>query len=137
MKKLIFIFLLAIGFMSSVQASTSEYFVDDAALTEMFNSATEVAIPSVMDLNMTMPAGAAEVKDSKAAVATVLCWLLGGFGVHRHYLGTKSNMWAIYTFTVCGIFGIVPLVDFFVLLIDGLAQGNIDKYVDNESFFMW
>jgi hypothetical protein len=52
-------------------------------------------------------------------------------------LGTKGSMWAIYTFTCGGIFGVVPLVDFFVLIADGIVKENISKYENNESFFMW
>jgi TM2 domain-containing membrane protein YozV len=69
-------------------------------------------------------------------VSFALCWVVGGFGVHRHYMGTKSSMWAIYTFTCGGIFGIVTFVDWIVLLI-GAIDGDISKYVNNNSFFMW
>ncbi|HQB78543.1 MAG TPA: NINE protein [Tenuifilaceae bacterium] len=62
---------------------------------------------------------------------------VGGFGIHRHYLGTKGSMWAIYFFTCGGIFGIVPMVDWIVILVDGILNKNIDKYTNNEKFFMW
>ena len=74
---------------------------------------------------------------TKVLISWIVCWVIGGFGIHRYVLGTKPSMWAIYTFTVCGIFGIVPFVDFWVLLIDGLILQNGDKYIDNEKFFMW
>jgi hypothetical protein len=41
-----------------------------------------------------------------------------------------------YIFTCFGIFGIVPLVDWIVLLI-GLVNDDISKYEDNDKFFMW
>ena len=68
--------------------------------------------------------------------AFAICWVVGHFGIHRRYLGTKSSMWAIYTFTCGGIFGIVPMVDWVVLLI-GAANNNIRPYVNNKNFFMW
>ncbi len=137
MKKLVFLFLLSIGMINVATANTSEYYVDDASLSEMFNSATEMAAPSLADFDMTANANATTVSEKKAGIAFILCWFLGGIGVHRHYLGTSSNMWAVYTFTCCGILGIVPTIDFWVLLIDGVINGNIDGYVDNEKFFMW
>jgi uncharacterized membrane protein len=39
-----------------------------------------------------------------------------------------------YILTCGGIFGIVPLVDFIVLIIN---IDNISKYVNNPKFFMW
>jgi TM2 domain-containing membrane protein YozV len=75
--------------------------------------------------------------NNDALISWIICWVVGEFGVHRHYLGTKPTMWAIYTFTVCGIFGIVPFVDWWVLLIDGIINDNISPYQNNEKFFMW
>ena len=45
-------------------------------------------------------------------------------------------MWAIYTFTFCGIFGIVPFVDWVMLLI-GVVDDNISQYIGNTRFIMW
>ena len=51
-------------------------------------------------------------------------------------MGTAPGMWALYTFTVGGIFGIVDLVDFIMLII-GTADNNITPYINNRKFFMW
>jgi TM2 domain-containing membrane protein YozV len=69
-----------------------------------------------------------------AIVAIVLDFFLGGFGVHRFYLGTEVMTGIGYILTCGGIFGIVPLVDFVVLIID---NKDISKYVNNPKFFMW
>jgi hypothetical protein len=44
--------------------------------------------------------------------------------------------WVGYILTCGGIFGIVPFVDWIVLLI-GLVEDDISKYVNNPKFFMW
>jgi len=45
-------------------------------------------------------------------------------------------MWALYTFTCGGIFGIIPLVDWIMLLI-GIIENNIGSYENNTNFIMW
>jgi len=109
----------------------------------LFNNAVEVSLIEMTSTSMNGLEGMTSnnlsfnSEESTALIAWILCWVVGGFGIHRHYLGTKSSMWAIYTFTCFGIFGIVPFVDFWVLLIDGVVNENIVKYQDNENFFMW
>ena len=46
-------------------------------------------------------------------------------------------MWALYTFTFGGIFGIVPFVDFIVMLIDLVEDNGFGAYYGNTKFFMW
>ena len=67
-------------------------------------------------------------------MALVLDFFLGGLGIHRFYLGTEVMTGIGYILTCGGIFGIVPLVDFIVLIIN---IDNISKYVNNPKFFMW
>jgi TM2 domain-containing membrane protein YozV len=67
-------------------------------------------------------------------VAILLDFFLGGLGVHRFYLGTKPLTGIGYILTCGGIFGIVPLIDFIVLIID---HDDISPYIDNPKFFMW
>ena len=52
-------------------------------------------------------------------------------------MGTAPGMWALYTFTGSGIFGIVPPVDLIMLIIAVVDGGNISKYINNRKFFMW
>lgn len=57
---------------------------------------------------------------SKAGLA-VLCFFLGGLGVHRFATG-KIGTGFLYLFT-CGLFGIGVIVDFICILC-----GSWDKY---------
>ncbi|SDC31652.1 TM2 domain-containing protein [Williamwhitmania taraxaci] len=138
MKKFLVAFAFLVGTAATSMANTSNYYADNAAVDQVFQNAAEVSL-SAYDFNaMKTENNTTTVSSEKnAVVAWALCWVVGGFGIHRHYLGTSGSMWALYTFTGCGIFGIIPTVDWFVLLIDGVVNKNIDKYVDNEKFFMW
>jgi TM2 domain-containing membrane protein YozV len=101
----------------------------------MFTNATETVNISFTDLSLAGTTGTALAGSPKnAAVALVLDFFLGGFGVHRFYLGTEVMTGVGYILTCGGIFGIVPLVDFIVLIIN---IDDISKYVNNPKFFMW
>ncbi len=140
MKKLVLLFVAM--FALSVGAFANNYEINDNDVDALFATATEVSSQeinafgagSLMMANSGSSATSLNKPNPWAAFA--LCWVVGGFGIHRHYLGTSGAMWAIYTFTCGGIFGIVPLVDWVVLLI-GAADNNIKPYVNNKSFFMW
>ena len=134
MKKLVIsiIAVLAVAF----SANAANYRVDDNAIDNIIENATEVVV-----LDVAAPAAAAlpafESSDANATTALILNIFLGWCGIHRHYMGTAPGMWALYFFTVSGIFGIVPFVDFIMLIISVVDGGNISKYVNNRKFFMW
>ena len=134
---------LLLGFLAVVLTLSvfgNNYRVDDRQLDAIFNNCTEI---SLINFNFMTPGTSSPTfisntnASNEAIISWVICWVVGGFGIHRHYLGTKPTMWAVYTFTVCGIFGIVPFIDWWVLLIDGIINDNIGAYQNNEKFFMW
>jgi len=140
MKKLI-IAVIAMFAVTAV-ASASSYKIDEAAVDSAIESAVEVSPVAFMnEMPSQLPANApvsATVSSGKSAVgAILLTFFLGGFGVHRHYMGTRPWMWAIYTFTVGGIFGVVPFVDFIVEIVAAVEDGGISRYCGNTKFFMW
>lgn len=57
----------------------------------------------------------------------------GIVGLHRIYLGTKPYVPVAYIASLGGIFGILPLVDFFVILFDK----DFDSYKNNDKVLMW
>ncbi|MBP3270276.1 MAG: TM2 domain-containing protein, partial [Bacteroidales bacterium] len=116
--------------------------IDDAAVDNAIESAVEVSPVSFLsEVPAQLPAGmpaSASVSAGKSPVgAILLTFFLGGFGVHRHYMGTRPWMWAIYTFTVGGIFGVVPFVDFIVEIVAAVEDNSVARYCGNTSFFMW
>lgn len=133
MKKLVLsiIAVLAIAF----SANAANYKVDNNAIDNIIENAEEV-----YTLDVAAPAAAnlpaVSQKEVKPVTALILNFFLGGFGVHRHYMGTAPGMWALYTFTFGGIFGIVDLIDFIMLII-GTVDNNISQYINNRKFFMW
>ncbi len=123
-------------------ASASPYKLDEAAVDSAIESAVAVSPVSLLsDAHAPLPVGmpsSASVSAGKSPVgAILLTFFLGGFGVHRHYMGTRPWMWAIYTFTFGGIFGVVPFVDFIVEIIAAVEDNSVARYCGNTSFFMW
>lgn len=135
MKKLVLIIAAVFGM--AVAANAANYKVDDSAIDALIENAEEVMILDVAEaapVAANLPA--VSQKSVQPAVALVLSFIVGGFGIHRHYMGTAPGMWALYTFTFGGIFGIVPLVDFIMLII-GTVDNDISRYINNRKFFMW
>lgn len=138
MRKILFI---AIGILvfagSSMQLQASKYTLDNTAVDQLFEVAPSAAL-DVFQLNhessnpLGMQFNASGDKD--VVVALVLNFFLGVFGVHRFYLGTEVLTGIGYILTCGGIFGVVPLVDFIILIID---NKDISPYIDNPAFFMW
>jgi TM2 domain-containing membrane protein YozV len=137
MKKMILLSLvLAVTVLCSYNAKATSYVANDNQIDAMFTSAPEVVNSIFTNLSTTAissaPLAAAAGKD--AIVAIVLDIFLGEFGIHRFYLGTEVMTGIGYIITCGGIFGIVPLIDFVVLVID---NKDISKYINNPKFFMW
>lgn len=134
MKKLLFslIAILAIA----VSANAANYTVDDDAIDALIEASAEVSPLELMPAAAVPASATLSSSNSNPVAAFLLCTFLGGFGVHRHYMGTRPWMWAIYTFTFGGLFGIVPLIDW-VMLIVGLVEDDITDFCGNTKFFMW
>ena len=136
MKKTVFLLLVfAVTLLCSYNAKASGYTANDNLVDQMLSNANETVNVVFADLSLTgngelsLPATA-----KSAPVAILLDFFLGGFGVHRFYLGTEVMTGVGYILTCGGVFGIVPLVDFIVLIIN---MDDISAYVDNPKFFMW
>jgi len=139
MKKLLLIIVLFVGVVSAKQVSASSYSVNEQAIDQLFDNAIETSMlsvnaPEINTVTGTVPTTVMASKDKDAVAAILLDFFLGGFGVHRFYLGTKPLTGIGYILTCGGIFGIVPLVDFIVLIID---HDDISPYINNPKFFMW
>ena len=137
MKKSLFSALFVM-FALFTYAGTADYYIDDAAIESKLNDATQVSLTAVDGMSQVdfMNVTSVQAADPNGWVAFALCWVVGGIGIHRVYLGGKASLILIYFITCGGIFGIVPLVDWIVLLI-GSINGDISQYVNNDSFFMW
>ncbi len=139
MKKILLLIVLFVSVLSAKQANASSYSINEQAVDQLFDNAIETSMISINANELSsvasmVPSTLVASKDKDAVVAIVLDFFLGGFGIHRFYLGTETLTGLGYIFTCGGIFGIVPLVDFIVLIID---NKDISKYVNNPKFFMW
>ncbi|MFY9151789.1 MAG: TM2 domain-containing protein [Prolixibacteraceae bacterium] len=138
MKKLIAVVFLFVTFLIANQANASSYSINEEAVDLLFDTAVETSMISINAIESS-PVSAAfsstiSSNDKDAVVAIVLDFFLGGLGIHRFYLGTETLTGLGYILTCGGIFGIVPLVDFIVLIID---HDDISPYINNPKFFMW
>ena len=130
--------VLALSFCAMAENGDA-YTVDDNAIEQVFAQAGEVQMTDASFLTE-MTGMETAAYESAASVnpwgAWAICWFLGEFGIHRHYMGTSKPMWLYYTLTCGGIFGVVYAVDWIVLLI-GAIQDDISEYCGNDKFIMW
>jgi TM2 domain-containing membrane protein YozV len=72
---------------------------------------------------------------NKRITAAVLAFPFpfGIVGLHRIYFGTKPYVPVAYIASLGGVFGILPLIDFFAITFDK----DFDHYRDNGKVFMW
>lgn len=65
--------------------------------------------------------------------AVLLSILLGHFGVHRIYLGTKPNVPVAYSLTLGGGLGLLPLIDTIMIL----QSKDLDEFANSDKVIMW
>lgn len=138
MKKLCLVILLFAALTVANKANASSYTINEDAIDQLFDSAIETSMISINANEMNSVASGmtttVKAQDKDAVIAIVLDFFLGGLGIHRFYLGTKTMTGIGYILTCGGIFGIVPLIDFVVLIIN---NDDISPYINNPKFFMW
>jgi hypothetical protein len=69
----------------------------------------------------------------KRGVAIALTVLLGPLGGHRLYLGTEPRVPVLYTITLGGGLGLLPLID----LVQLIVVKDMDELLNNRKVFMW
>lgn len=132
MKKIFAILVAMVAFTFAAKAASYE--ISDASVDALFAEAEMVAPAAA---GSSAAAGLDSLSaENKTIVAFVLDTVgLGAFGIHRLILGTKAINVLLYIITFGGIFGIIPLVDWIMLLLD-IIEGSA-SYIGNPSFIMW
>lgn len=76
-----------------------------------------------------------EIQKKKKLVTAILAFPFpfGFVAAHRVMLGTKPWIPIVYVATFGGCFGLLPLVDFCVII----CSKNIEQYENNPNLFMW
>lgn len=113
-------------------ANAANYSVDEASVDALFTEAVMEA-PAAPAAALPAVGGDPQVTNIVALVVDMVG--LGFFGIHRLILGTQPINCLWYFLTIGGIFGIIPLVDWIMILID-LINGSA-SYLDNPAFIMW
>ena len=136
MKKIVLCSLFVLlTVLSGVNAKASGYMANDNLVDQLLADATETTFGSFEDFTLSMNPGPVVASvDDRAIVAAALDFFLGYLGVHRFYLGTEILTGLAYPITCGGFFGIVPLIDFVVILVN---IEDVSQFVDNPKFFMW
>lgn len=116
---------------SSKNCLTTVYYLDSASTvlySETISVDDEKPSPIIQLLHK-------KQKLNKRITAAVLAFPFpfGIVGLHRIYLGTKPYVPVAYIASLGGVFGLLPLIDFFVITFDK----NFDQYRDNGKVFMW
>ncbi|MCU0434967.1 MAG: TM2 domain-containing protein [Bacteroidia bacterium] len=76
-------------------------------------------------------------RENVKLVAAILAFPFpfGMIGLHRIYLGTKPWVPIVYLCTLGGCFGVLPFIDFVVILIQD--EEGLKQYQNNDKVFMW
>ena len=77
----------------------------------------------------------AKQKTNKRITAAILAFPFpfGIVGLHRIYLGTAPYVPIVYIASLGGIFGVLPFIDFCILILDKDEK----RYIENKKVFMW
>jgi len=150
MKKILFLALALLCLVSNYTfASASKYKLNLEAVNQVFEKSQEVSTVAILsvdemtetkanaDASLDLPQAnlAFRAGDKDPLIAFLLSWFIGGLGIHRFYMGTKPLTGVAYILTGGGC-GIVWLVDTIMLLL-GVLDDDISRYIDNPKFFMW
>jgi TM2 domain-containing membrane protein YozV len=94
----------------------------------LIGAAIHVAIFSLLPTSMQLnkETTVSNVSDRKRLIAFLLCFFLGGLGVHRFYVG-KVGTGILTIVTIAGFLGIWPLIDMIMILVGSFKdkEGNV------------
>ena len=136
MKKVIFIFALALGFNLATKADGGKYKIDEQKIDKVFSQSQEVnfeanELTALSLAGTKMNSGDGDKTRGGYLLRAFFC---GSFALHRSYMGTggKAMWWFYLCVPVVG--GFDACVDFWWVIFSGDA---LDKYRDNSAFFVW
>lgn len=122
----------------SLNSYAGDYKLDQSKIDAMIENAQDISSVSAFDMDSFngMKSQNAQLDDKDPIIAFALNTVLGGFGVHRLYLGTKPINAVLYIITGGGC-GVVVTVDWILLLMVLLDERELTPFIDNPNFIMW
>ncbi len=123
--------LIIMSFSAVISANTIEgkIFDETIIMNEERGSSPHFLFP----LDSTLQSDTAYVPKKRKLKAVLLSILLGHFGVHRIYLGTKPNVPVAYSLTLGGGLGLLPLIDAIMII----KSDDLDSFSNNDRVIMW
>jgi len=123
---------MLMGFVFSGKANSNFTFTDSLTITD-----STVVLKNAEQLILIKQAPEI-AKDSllrKKLIASFFAFPFpfGFMGAHRIMLGTKPWVPVVYVATFGGCFGLLPLIDFCVIIF----SKDIEQYENNPNIFMW
>lgn len=126
-----FIFLMLMGFSFFGKASTTSFSTTTNDTVWLQLNATDVHNPTFSEQILVSKDTLKQKKWVSALFA--FPFPFGFMGAHRVMLGTKPWVPVVYVATFGGCFGLLPLIDFFVITF----SKDITQYENNPNIFMW
>ena len=122
----------------SLNSFAGNYKLDQNKIDAMIENSMDITSISAFDLNSLdgMKGQNAELDEKDPIIAFALATVLGGFGVHRLYLGTNPINALLYLITGGGC-GVVVAVDWILLLMVLLEERELAPFIENPNFIMW
>lgn len=130
MKYLVFLFILLNSAFVFSSENTKVFFYAHSVTSESESIST-----TFIHWKPDFPAESSAVVKPKAQKlkAILLAVFLGHFGVHRIYLGTSANVPVVYSLTLGGGFGLLPLMDIIAIL----TSDDLSEFANNDKVIMW
>jgi TM2 domain-containing membrane protein YozV len=132
MKSYLFFFAFASLFFS-MRADAESSFIPNAAV---INHQSSISLADYQQRpNHLIHLIRRKIQHTRRAMAAALAFPLpfGVLALHRIYLGTNPHVPVAYIGTVGGVFGILPFIDFCVLILDS----DVNRFTNNGKVFMW
>lgn len=129
---IVLFFLLIVGKVFSINTSIE---LDNLKLDSIVVAEEKAELEFNLRPNPILHLFKAKQKKNKKLIAAALAFPLpfGIVGLHRIYLGTAPYVPVVYIGTIGGGFGILPFIDFCILILDK----DFERYNNNNKVFMW
>ncbi|MFN8714743.1 MAG: TM2 domain-containing protein [Bacteroidota bacterium] len=130
---LLFFLLTAAGKLNASEHKIAEVYITLADSDTAFVQAIAVA-DTAQALPEKIQTGS---RENVKLIAAILAFPFpfGMIGLHRIYLGTKPWVPIVYVCTLGGCFGVLPFIDFVVILLQD--EESLKQYQNNDKVFMW